>query len=424
MTSFFSIGVNHNSAPVQLREQVAFTPDKLINALQQYASTHRDDELVILSTCNRTEVYLASESKSQDHMIQWLSDVHGIDRETLAEHLYQHHQNASVDHLMKVASGLDSLILGEPQILGQVKQAYNEAKRAGTVGPYFEKLFQTTFSVAKQVRTETDIGANAVSVAFAAVQLTRQVFSSIDKSTILLVGAGETIELVARHLKDANAKNIMVANRTLENAKKLATQIDATALTISQIPEHLAEADVVISSTASALPLIGTGMVGTALKKRKHKPMLLVDLAVPRDIEEEVSQLDEAYLYTVDDLQDIIEQNLASREQAAMQAEQIIQQKVVDFEHWLATLDHVDVIKEYRRQSSEVSNELSQRAIQQISQGESAEAVIEQLTKKLSNQLLHGPTKLIQHAIKSNDEEWLHAIKSELLSEPKNLKDD
>jgi glutamyl-tRNA reductase len=404
---FFTVGLNHHSAPVALREKVAFTPDKLVDALVSFRGKHDDNELVILSTCNRTELYVNSDHLNIEEISQWLASVHNLQADTISNHLYHYTDNQAVAHLMRVASGLDSLILGEPQILGQVKQSYMEAKRAGTINSHFDKLFQTTFAVAKQVRSQTEIGASAVSVAYAAVQLSKQIFSSIDKSNVLLVGAGETIELVARHLQEANAKSITVANRTLQNAEKLATQLGGDAITISQIPAHLHQADVVISSTASALPLIGKGMVESALKLRKHKPMLLLDLAVPRDIEHEVADLDDAYLYTVDDLQDIIEQNIANREQAAEQAMVLIQQKVEVFSQWQHKTQHVDLIKSYREQAEKLRDNLTKKSLQRISNGENAELVLQELSYKLSQQMMHGPTKALQVSIQQKQTDSL-----------------
>lgn len=413
---FYAIGLNHHSAPVALRERVAFTPDKLVETLVGFRALSDKNELVILSTCNRTELYINTEELGKQQAIDWLAKVHCIEVSDIQQHLYAHDETAAVQHLMHVAAGLDSLILGEPQILGQVKQSFMEAKRAGTINSHFEKLFQTTFAVAKQVRTQTGIGQNAVSVAYAAVKLTKQIFSAIDKSHVLLVGAGETIELVARHLQEANAKSITVANRTLSNAQALAGGLNGLAITISQIPAHLAQADVVISSTASALPLIGKGMVESALRVRKHKPMLLLDLAVPRDIESEVADLDDAYLYTVDDLQDIIDQNLANREQAAEQAAALILEKVQAFEQWQQQFQHIDLIKNYREQAQQLRDELTGKALQRVSAGEDAQVVLKELSYKLSQQMMHGPTKALQSAMQEQDNKSLS-----LLSEAFNL---
>ncbi|WP_395342630.1 glutamyl-tRNA reductase [Ningiella sp. W23] len=416
---FFTIGLNHDTAPLALREKVAFTPDKTVESLVKFkadmlARTKESDhtnntnhELVILSTCNRTELYLNTEHLSVEHAVKWLAQTHALEPEEISQHIYHHANAAAIEHLMSVATGLDSLILGEPQILGQVKQSFMEAKRAGTVNSDFEKLFQTTFAVAKQVRTQTDIGASAVSVAYAAVQLTKQIFSSISKSKVLLVGAGETIELVAKHLKEADPQSITVANRTLSNAQALANPLGGDAITISQIPAHLSDADVVISSTASALPLIGKGMVESAIKARKYKPMLLLDLAVPRDVESEVAELDDAYLYTVDDLQDIIEQNIAQREQAAKQASALIRQKASEFAKRKEHAPHFDLIKQYREQSQMLRDTLTQKAQARIANGEPPESVLQELSYKLTQQMMHGPTKALQEAINHQQQDTL-----------------
>jgi glutamyl-tRNA reductase len=406
--TIIALGINHKSAPVELREKVAFSPDKLAQALQSFPHNTNAEQMVILSTCNRTEVYAkAANSDEADNLKQWLADFHQTSHEMLDNHSYIKRDAEAIGHLMKVACGLDSLILGEPQILGQVKQAYTESKNAGKINSEFEKLFQSTFSIAKKVRTDTDIGANAVSVAFAAVQLAKQIFSRLDKSNVLLVGAGETIELVAKHLVDANTKSITVANRTLSRATSLAESLNGDAITISQVPEHLAQADVVISSTASSLPLIGKGTVATALKQRKHKPMLLIDLAVPRDIETEVAELDDAYLYTVDDLQNIVQQNVANREVAANQAELMIAEQVKDFQYWQQHFQHVDVIKTFRESAHKQRDELLQRALKQLADGTAAEEAMQELAFKLTQSMLHGPTKALQKATKLKNDDQL-----------------
>ncbi|MEM0911006.1 MAG: glutamyl-tRNA reductase [Pseudomonadota bacterium] len=414
---FVTIGINHNTAPVSLREKVAFTPDKLMQALNHFAKNDQDDEVVILSTCNRTEIYLSSETIQSKKVVDWLSVFHELgNANELSNYLYEHQHDGSVIHLMRVASGLDSLVLGEPQILGQVKQAFSEAKRAGTVGPMFERLFQSTFAVAKQVRTDTDIGASAVSVAFAAVQLSKQIFGKLSKCHCLLVGAGETIELVGQHLSESNIASITVANRTLENAERVATKYGGEAISITQVPSHLSDSDIVISSTASALPIIGAGMVNTALKRRKQKPMLLIDLAVPRDIETEVDELDEAYLYSVDDLQDIVASNIANREQAADQANGIIAAKSEEFIQRLQQEQHVDLIKTYRTEAQANADELLKKTLLSLQQGGEPEALLNEFNNKLTKQLMHGPTKALQEAIRRGDQEIMSVLKSTLLS--------
>ncbi|MBF7072562.1 glutamyl-tRNA reductase [Glaciecola sp. MH2013] len=413
--TIIALGINHKSAPVELREKVAFSPDKLAQALQSFSVSTNAEQMVILSTCNRTEVYAsASAANEAENLRQWLADFHQTNPQMLIEHSYIKQDDDAIEHLMQVACGLDSLILGEPQILGQVKQAYTEAKNAGKINTEFEKLFQSTFSIAKKVRTETDIGANAVSVAFAAVQLAKQIFSRLDKSNVLLVGAGETIELVAKHLIDAQTQTITVANRTLSRAAALAESLDGKAITISQVPEHLANADVVISSTASSLPLIGKGMVATALKQRKHKPMLLIDLAVPRDVEQEVGELDDAYLYTVDDLQNIVEKNVANREVAANQAEQMIKQQVKDYRYWQQHYQNVDLIKNYRENAHKQRDELLQKAIKQVADGAKPEDAMQELAFKLTQSMLHGPTKALQQASKLEQDTQLSLLSNAL----------
>lgn len=409
--TIIALGINHKSAPVKLREKVAFSPDKLAHAFKSCPEQTNVQEVVILSTCNRTEVYIkAEQAEDAQKLSQWLADFHQTELDMLRQHLYIKHNDDAINHLMRVACGLDSLIVGEPQILGQVKQAYTESKNAGRIKTEFEKLFQFTFSVAKKVRTETEIGANAVSVAFAAVQLAKQIFSKLTQSNVLLIGAGETIELVAKHLQDAQAKSITVANRTLSKASGLAHALNGKAITISQIPEQLAHADIVISSTASSLPLIGRGTVATALKARKHKPMLLIDLAVPRDIESEVGELDDAYLYTVDDLQNIVEQNVANREIAAFQAEQMILNQVNQFSSWQQHFQNIDLIKNYREKAAQTRDEALQKALKQIEDGMSANEAMTQLAFKLTQSMLHGPTKALQQASKLSDDDHLNLL--------------
>ena len=394
--AIFALGINHKTAPVALREQVAFAPEQLPEALRELTTQTCISDAVILSTCNRTELYFNGNTTQAEQVIVWLAQFHAIDSNELQPHLYLHQNIAAAEHLMQVASGLDSLVLGEPQILGQVKQAYNQARNAGTVNPQFERLFQKTFAVAKQVRTETDIGANAVSVAFAAVSLAKQIFGNLAKVRVLLIGAGETIELVAKHLQEQGANALTVANRTYERAVLLAQQFDASAITLAQVPAQLNEADIVISSTASTLPIVGKGMVEQALKQRKHKPMFLVDLAVPRDIEQQVAELEDAYLYTVDDLQSIVAQNLNNRQQAAEQAKQMISLGAAEYAQWLTLQGSVDWVRDYRQRCEQVRTDLLAKALNQLTAGQDAEKVLAELSTKLTNRLMHSPTKAIR----------------------------
>jgi glutamyl-tRNA reductase len=351
--SIVAVGINHKTAPVAVREKISFNPDKLSVALKEMLSVVKCREVAILSTCNRTELYIVQDGDikiTQERLVQWLESYHNVPASIILPSLYWHQDQQAVNHMMRVACGLDSLVLGEPQILGQMKQAYSQAKAAGSMALVMDRLFQRTFGVAKQVRTETDIGTSAVSVAFASVNLAKHIFASLSKTKVLLVGAGETIELVAKHLYENNVGKITVANRTIERAEKMAKQIGAEVITLAQIPEHMSRADIVISSTGSTLPLIGKGMVEQALSKRRHQPIFMVDLAVPRDIEEQVGDLDDVFLYTVDDLQSIIAQNLENRRKAAVEAESIVNSQSGVFMSWLRGLNTQDTVINFRKQ--------------------------------------------------------------------------
>jgi len=401
--TLFALGINHKSAPVALREKVAFTPDSLVEALASLKQQNGVNESVIVSTCNRTELYVNTQDVQADELLAWLSQFHQLDVNEIAQNSYVLTQQDAVKHIMRVASGLDSLILGEPQIFGQVKQAFGDAKYSGMVNTEFDKLFQHTFSVAKRVRTETEIGANAVSVAYAAVQLAKHIFAELPKRSVLLVGAGETIELVAQHLKEQGVARLAVANRTVARAEALANTLGAQVLTLSQLPEHLKDFDIVISSTASQLPLIGKGMVEKALRQRRNLPMFLVDLAVPRDIEAQVNELGDAYLYTVDDLQHIVQKNLANREQAAIEAEKLIAQQAGDFMSWKQSQQSIDLVRQYRQKGMGLRDEFVEKALAQLQEGKDAEAVLGEMAYKLTNTLLHPTTLALREAAMHDD---------------------
>jgi len=407
--ALLTLGLNHKTAPVDIRERITFGPDIIVGALRSLSERPGIDEGVILSTCNRTEIYCAISQGGREEVCRWLSDFHGVEVETLSPYLYDHHDAESVRHLLRVASGLDSLVLGEPQILGQVKQAFQTANDAATTGKLLGKLFQHTFSVAKQVRTDTTIGHSPVSVAFAAVSLARQIFSDLARQTALLIGAGETIELAARHLHQHGIGRIIVANRTLEKAHHLANQFEGYAIGLTEIPTHLAEADIVISSTASPLPILGKGTVESALRRRKHQPMFMVDIAVPRDIESEVGNLQDVYLYTVDDLQEVIDENLRSRREAAKQAEEIIDLHVDEFMGWLRSLNAVGIIQDYRRQAERMRDEVLKRALKELAKGKSPEEALRFLANTLTNKLLHTPSTQIRQAGHDGELELLKA---------------
>jgi glutamyl-tRNA reductase len=403
LMTLLALGINHKTAPVALREKVAFTPDSLVEALASLKKLDGVDESVIVSTCNRTELYVNAEDESGQKLLKWLSDFHRLDINEIADNSYVLSQDDAVKHIMRVASGLDSLILGEPQILGQVKQAYGDAKHSGMINSEFDKLFQHTFSVAKRVRSETEIGANAVSVAYAAVQLAKHIFAELPKRSVLLVGAGETIELVAQHLKEQGVTKLAVANRTVARAEALAETLGASVYTLSQVPEHLKDFDIVISSTASQLPLIGKGMVEKALKQRKNMPMFLVDLAVPRDIESEVNELGDAYLYTVDDLQHIVQKNLENREQAAQEAEKLIEKQAGDYMTWKQSQQSIDLVRQYRQKGMAQRDDIVEKAKAQLAEGKDADAVLEEMAYKLTNALLHPTTLALREAAMHDD---------------------
>ncbi|WP_275097716.1 glutamyl-tRNA reductase [Sedimenticola hydrogenitrophicus] len=407
--ALITLGLNHKTAPIDIRERLTFGPDIIVAALRSLSEQPGIDEAVILSTCNRTELYCAHTRSSREDICAWLGGFYGLEQETISPFLYSHQDQECVRHLLKVASGLDSMVLGEPQILGQVKQAFQTANDASSTGKFLGRLFQHTFSVAKQVRTDTAIGHSPVSVAFAAVSLARQIFSDLSQQTALLIGAGETIELAARHLHQHGIGRIIVANRTLEKAHQLAGQFDGFAIGLTEIPNHLAEADIVISSTASPLPVVGKGTVESALKKRKHQPIFMVDIAVPRDIESEVSELNDVYLYTVDDLQEVIQENLRSRQEAAEQAVEIVDLHVDEFMGWLRSLDAVGMIQDYRRQAERMRDEVLERALKQMQSGKSPEESLRFLAHTLTNKLLHTPSTQIRQAGFEGQSEILEA---------------
>ena len=405
-----TIGLTHRTAPVQVRERIALAPERLPLALGELVGLESVNEASILSTCNRTEMFIVVDDPENPAPRNWFMQLDGESAESLAPLIHQLSGEQAARHLFRVASGLDSMILGEPQILGQVKQSYEFARQAGTVGKYLNQLFQHSFATAKAVRTDTAIGNNPVSVAYAAATLSRQIFGELNAATVLLVGAGETIELTAQHLQRAGASKFIVANRTKVRAQQLANELGAEAISLAALPDHLYRADVVVTSTAADLPLIGKGAVERALKKRRHRPMFMVDLAVPRDIEAEVEQLRDVYLYTVDDLQQVVQQNVRSREQAAEEAEQIINEQVRGFADWLNRERAVPLVKAYRSQVERTRDEQLQRAIRALGRGQDAQAVLAQLAHSLTNKLVHDPLVAIREAGQQGDMELLASM--------------
>ncbi len=398
--SLLVIGINHKSAPLALRERLTFAPERMEEALGDALNQVGLDEAVILSTCNRTEIFAIGEhlEATLNTVRQWLCDYHGVAAEDLQDYLYTLPEREALRHMMQVASGLDSMILGEPQILGQMKSAFAVAAHSGSIGAELGRIFPQVFATAKRVRTDTAIGENPVSVAFAAVNLTQHIFTDLTRTRALLIGAGETIELVARHLAEKGVRDIVVANRTLGRARELAEKFGAEAILLSDIPDHLARADIVISSTASQLPILGKGAVESALKQRKHKPMLMVDIAVPRDIEAEVAELNDVYLYTVDDLKEIVDSNLKNREQEARKADEIIAECVDNYYRQLRALDAVSTVKALRGKMEELRDTELEKARHALALGEPAEQVLAQLARNLTNKLLHSPSSQLRRA--------------------------
>lgn len=415
--ALLSLGINHQTAPVDIREKVAFTPEQLTTALHELQCIPAVNESVILSTCNRTEIYCDTSGDSVAAISRWLSSYHDMSEEALSAYMYQHFDQEVVRHLFRVASGLDSMVLGEPQILGQLKTSFDQARQDKSVDSILDRLFQHSFNVAKRVRTDTEIGANPVSVAFAAVNLSKQIFGSLEQLQALLIGAGDTIELVARHLRKQRIGTIVIANRSLENAQKLANEVDAEATHISQVPEQLVNADIVISSTASQLPILGKGATEAALKLRKHRPIFMVDLAVPRDIESQVGNLEDIYLYTVDDLNSVIDENLRSREQAAEAAQEIISLEVNSFIQWLKTHQSADEIRQLRQNAEVIKQQCIERAMAQFDQDHDTEKALNTLANILTNKMLHGPTIEMRKALKTDDQDTIRFLKSLISSE-------
>ncbi len=396
--TIWALGINHKTAPVAVRERVAFDPASMSDILKDLRQLRSISEVVVLSTCNRTEIYCTADEHCPELVTRWLEQNHEIAQSDLDASLYALTDDEAVAHTMKVASGLDSLVLGEPQILGQMKSAYAVAQDAGTVGSELGRLFRQTFSIAKRVRTDTAIGQNPVSVAFAAVRMAQHIFADMRHSRALLIGAGETIELVARHLRQAGVEHIILANRTLARGQNLAREVHAEAVLLEDIPVVLPDADIVISSTASPLPILGKGMVEKALKRRRHKPMFMVDIAVPRDIEPEVGSLADVYLYSVDDLRGIIEENVRSREDAAQQANELISAGVEHYMRELKALDAVSTLTDVRNYVESVRDEQLEKAIKQIQNGGDPEKILRTFAHTFGNKMLHKPMTALRRA--------------------------
>lgn len=414
--SFFALGVNHQTASVELREQVAFNPEKLSALLEKQSCAYDLNKMVVVSTCNRTEVYAMSDSI--DIVLNWLADVNGIDVKQLANHVYRYEDAQAVTHLMRVASGLDSLMLGEPQILGQVKTALSLAKDAHTVSPELNSIFEYAFYAAKRVRSETAVGSHAVSMGYAVAQLALQVFSKPESLTVLVVAAGEMNSLVAKHLAEMGVGKVIICNRTRERAENLAQDIahrvDVEIIDFDQLAENLYRADVISSCTGSLHQVIHFNDVKAALKKRRYQQMLLVDLAVPRDIDAAVEKLDGVYLYGVDDLQSVIDENLAQRRQAAVEAEFMVNQLATELVTQQKIKDAGSIIQHYREHGEVLRQEELALAMQQLTQGQNPAKILEELSYRLTQKLLHPTSIVLRDAAKEENPEQLELLKNSL----------
>jgi glutamyl-tRNA reductase len=424
--SLVVIGINHRTAPVDIREKVVFAGEELPEALRELVRVPGVQESIIVSTCNRTELYCRTDAPDigvgaqaqvqteAQALTDWLTRWHDLASHDvdLRESLYRLHGSAAIEHLFAVACGLDSLVLGEPQILGQLKDAYRAALEQGTTGPYLNRLLQTAFSVAKRVRTNTRIGANAVSVASAAVAVARTVFERFEQHTALLVGAGETIALAARHLHANGIQRMIIANRSVERAQALASEFNGFAISLDALPAHLAEADIVISSTASPAPVITYKDVRAALRSRRRKPIFMVDIAVPRDIEPEVAKLEDIYLFTIDDLQNVVNENLESRREAARDATQMIAREIAQFEQQIKTLDAVPTIRQLRDEAELTRVQTLDQARRMLAAGRDSKDVLEFLATTLTNRLMHAPSQRLREAAERGDVEVIRAAQA------------
>jgi glutamyl-tRNA reductase len=407
----WALGLNHTTAPLDLRGRFTFTVEQMGSTIATLRHTFSpDSEVAILSTCNRTEIYCAGGEAQMQQTMAWLAQSGGVSAEDLKDHTYALLEADAARHAFRVASGLDSMVLGEPQILGQMKDAVRAASEAGALGTTLNQLFQRSFAVAKEVRSSTEIGAHSISMAAAAVRLASQLFEDLSETRVLFVGAGEMIELCATHFAAKNPKAIAIANRTLERGEKLATQFSGEVMRLADLPQRLHEFDVVISCTASTLPLIGLGAVERALKQRKHRPMFMVDLAVPRDIEPEVKSLEDVYLYTVDDLSTVVQTGQANRQAAVAQAEAIIDAGVQSFEHWMDQRSNVPLIQQLNAQSEDWRSAELARARKSIAKGDDVDAVLEALSRGLTQKMLHGAMAELHAGDAESRERARHAI--------------
>lgn len=392
----YALGLNHHTAPLTIRERLAFQPERIDDALHDLTRDRSVREAAILSTCNRTELYFAGEQPQE--AADWLAAFQRVSLPDVSPYLYAYPQRDAIRHVFRVASGLDSMVLGEPQILGQVKEAAKRAEEAGTLGVLLHKMFQNTFAVAKEVRSTTAIGANVVSMAAGAVHLAERIFERISDQRVLFIGAGEMIDLCAAHFAAGKPHLMAVANRTEARAQVLASRFNAEVMRLDLIGEMLPRFDIVVSCTAAPLPIVGLGMVERAIKARRHRPIVMVDLAVPRDIEPEVGKLDDVFLYTVDDLAQLVDAGIESRQQAVVEAEQIIDTRVDGFLHWIEARDAVPTIRALREHAEALRLAEVQRAARLLARGEDPQAVLDALSQGITKKLLHGPTRYLNQS--------------------------
>jgi len=394
--SLYTLGLNHQTAPVQVRERVSFAPEALGNALRELLTGARVKEAAILSTCNRTEVYFHGAEPAP--VVSWLEDFHGVPKDSLAPYVYALPRAQAVAHAFRVASGLDSMVLGEPQILGQMKQAVRHAEAAGSLGLVLNRLFQRTFAVAKDVRTRTDIGTASISMAAAAVKLAERIFPSIAEQRVLFIGAGEMIDLTATHFAARKPKSMTIANRTIERGKQLAERLVAEAIVLTEMPERLHEFDIIVTCTASTLPILGKGLLERVVKVRRHRPVFIVDLAVPRDVEPEAAELDDVFLYSVDDLSNIVKDNLQIRRESVAQAEEMIAEQTESFLRWLQGRAVVPTITALHGHHEQLRTAELDRARKLLAAGTPPDQALEALARALTNKFLHAPTQALNQA--------------------------
>ena len=405
----FTIGISHHTAPIEIREKVAIPSDAIDARIRELKALPGVEEALILGTCNRTEIYCLTSTGGWQTVTDWIHRSNGVPEGELDEHIYMHEGEEAARHLVRVASGLDSLVLGETQILGQLKDAWQQARDAESIDKVLDRLFQHTFAAAKTIRTSSGISEHPVSVAYTAVVLARQIFGDLDSQTVVLVGAGEMVQLCGRYLVDHGIGKLLILNRSRQKAEELAAELDATAMTLDHLEEALPRADILISSTASPTPVITADDVKAALRKRRHRPMFMVDIAVPRDIEPAVARLRDVYLYSIDDLQQVVDENMQQRSEAAEAAQADVDEAVSGFMRWLYGMRAARTLKRIREQSHEYEKDLTSRALNRLRSGQDPEKVVEQLASTLTNKILHLPSKHLREAAEQQEYEVLKA---------------